>query len=263
MNHFAAIRSLALVAAVMILATPDVGTAGNPPRGVPAAKLALPQPQPRELRVLFLGNSLTSTHELPGLVQRIAATSGVKVHAVSVAPGGFSLEDHWNDGRGRRLLAAGRWDFLVLQQGPSSLPESQVNLRLWAKRWADEARHHGTTPALYMVWPFQHQKDGFELVSQSYRLAAQASGSRIFPAGEFWWDIQRRDPKVSLYQSDGLHPTLVGSITAAMVITHGLIAMQPHAGQALDKLPPQLQAALRQAWARQLKLQADVQKRAR
>jgi hypothetical protein len=135
----------------------------------------------REFRVLFVGNSLTSGNDLPGLVQAMAAAGGVKLRADTVAVGNFSLEDHWQQGRAREALASATWDYVVLQQGPSSRPESQVHLREWAARWADETRRNGATPALYMVWPFQGQKNGFEQVSQSYRSARRESCRPVKP----------------------------------------------------------------------------------
>ena len=51
------------------------------------------------------------------------------VSTASVVFGGFSLEDHWNQGIAQRRIAEGGWSIVVLQQGPSSLPESQVALR--------------------------------------------------------------------------------------------------------------------------------------
>jgi hypothetical protein len=52
---------------------------------------------------------------------------------------GFNLEDHWNVGEARSALATHNFDVVVMQQGPSALLESQIDLQLWAKRWADEA----------------------------------------------------------------------------------------------------------------------------
>jgi hypothetical protein len=165
------------------------------------------------------------------------------------------LEDQWQDGEARKMLAGSRWDYLVLQQGPSSRPESQVHLRKWAKRWADEARKHRATPALYMVWPFQGQGDGFKLVSQSYRSAATASQSRLLPAGEAWEESLRGKPNVPLYQGDRLHPTVAGSYLAALVITQGLTGIRPSAipgkltlatGQVVE-MPEEQAKALRQS----------------
>jgi hypothetical protein len=181
------------------------------------------------VRVLFLGNSLTAGNGLPAVVQAVAAAGGVRLEYESCTLGDTSLEDHWQSGRSREMLSAQHWDFLVLQQGPSSRPESQVNLREWAQTWADEARRCGTKPALYMVWPFQGQAKGFELVSQSYRAAAKASGCQILAAGDAWNEALQIDPQLPLYQSDRLHPTNAGSYLAALVIAQGLTGIDPDA----------------------------------
>ena len=57
-------------------------------------------------------------------------------------PGG-SLDLHRCAGRTRRREV----DYVVLQQGPSTLPESASNLREWTVRWADAIRERGARPA--------------------------------------------------------------------------------------------------------------------
>ncbi len=182
-------------------------------------------PQGAELHVLFLGNSLTAGNDLPAVVQSMAATGGVRLSYQAITPGGVSLADHWNSGS-RAALARQHWDYVVLQQGPSSRPASQAQLREWAKRWADEARAHKATPALYMVWPFQNQTNGFILVAQSYRNAANASKSRLLPVGEAWERALRAYRSLGLYQPDQLHPTKAGTYLAALVITQGLTGIR-------------------------------------
>ena len=113
--------------------------------------------------------------------------------------------------------------FVVLQQGPSTRLDSRQNLVTYARLWADEARRHGARPALYMVWPFRNQPDGFELCARSYRDAAEASHSLILPAGEAWSAAILHEPDAPpLYQSDGLHQTPAGSYLAALIIARGL-----------------------------------------
>ena len=96
--------------------------------------------RPSSLRVLFLGNSLTATNDLPAAVARIASRAGRRLEYRTVAPGGYALEDHWNHDESRAALAGGRWDVVVMQQGPSALPESQANLREFALRCAGRRR---------------------------------------------------------------------------------------------------------------------------
>ncbi len=185
-------------------------------------------------RVLFLGNSLTCANDLPALVAVMAKCGGFDLDCTARAKPDFALEDHWSDGA-RGTVRRGKFDAVVLQQGPSTRPESRANLREWARRWAEFAREHGAEPALYMVWPFATQRSGFLLVSESYREAAEASGARILPAGEAWALAYHADPALRLYAPDGLHPTGAGSFLAALVIARGLTGLDP------ARVPAQLQ----------------------
>ena len=178
------------------------------------------------LRVLFLGNSLTYSHNLPATVQAMAQAGGVKLHYLASTPPNMSLEDHWNHAPSRKALTSTKWDFVVLQQGPSTLRESQANLKQWAGLWADEIRKHNARPALYMVWPTRGQTNGFKLASQSYRNAAVAAKAQILPAGEAWEEALRDHPGLALYE-DNLHPTEAGTYLTALIITHELTGVTP------------------------------------
>jgi lysophospholipase L1-like esterase len=209
------------------------------------------------LRVLFLGNSLTAGYRLPDLVRAMAASSGVAMEVAMRAPGGVSLDDHWADRESRAAVDAGGWDFVVLQQGPSSRPDSRQALRAAAKRWAKQIRAAGAAPALYMVWPYRGQAQGFELVARSYRAAAEHAEARLLPAGEAWSAALAADPGLELWVEDGLHPTPVGAWLAAAVIAHGLAGVDPAAlparleldGAPFAEIPEALAAKLRAAAA--------------
>ncbi|HEU6444251.1 MAG TPA: SGNH/GDSL hydrolase family protein [Gaiellaceae bacterium] len=172
---------------------------------------------PTSLRVLFVGNSLTATNDLPAGVARIAGRAGRRLEYRTVAPGGFALEDHWSQGEARSALAAGGWDVVVMQQGPSALPESQANLREWATRWAAEARARGATPALLTVWPESYRRGALSAVIGSYRRAATAARAELLPAGGAWQAAWRCEP-VALYGRDGFHPSVLGTYAAALVV---------------------------------------------
>ena len=69
--------------------------------------------------------------------------------------------------------------------------------------WADEARAHGATPALYTVWPEEYGP-ALPAVIQSYRDAARASGALLLPAGDAWREAWHRIRKLRLYGADRL-----------------------------------------------------------
>jgi hypothetical protein len=251
-------RFMHLFVPAMLFAVSACGHNASPvktpaPSDHPAGETGKP-----DLRVLFLGNSLTAVNDLPRLVQAMAASAGIRLDVAAISPGGFALEDHWNDGQAQQALAGKHWDWVVLQQGPSTRPESQTNLKEWAVRWADEARRHGAKTALYMVWPFRAQKDGFRLVSHSYRSAARASKARILPAGEAWQEALRQDPNLPLYQDDGLHPTAAGSYLAALVITERLMGVKPRSVPTQLKLPSGAEFVVPREQAKKLRRAAEM-----
>ena len=177
----------------------------------------------RVLRVLFIGNSLTAANGLPEMVEALSRAKGATtVDATAITTSNFSLEDHWNQGPARATLAKGGWTVVVLQQGPSALPESRVLLRDYARRFAADAAQVGARTALYMVWPSKARDRDFDAVSESYVLAAQDVAGTLLPAGDAWREAWRRDPSLRLYADDGFHPSELGSYLAALVIWRGL-----------------------------------------
>lgn len=181
------------------------------------------------LRVLFVGNSLTAANDLPAMLSALsAAVGGPEIQTGAIAPGGYALEDHWASGEARSALASGGWDVVVMQQGPSSLPESRANLVEWATRWADEARADHVRPAVFTVWPESYRASyAFAAVIGSYRAAAVASRSLLLPAGLAWRLALQRAPKLRLYGPDGFHPSALGTFAAALVIYGGLTGRIP------------------------------------
>jgi hypothetical protein len=139
----------------------------------------------------------------------------------------FSLEDHWKDGAAAREIARGDWDVVVLQQGPSALPESRVLLIEYARRFADVIRAAGARPALYMVWPQANRSFDFDRAVESYVLAADSIDGILLPVAEAWRAAWRSDPAAPLYAADGLHPTAAGSYLAALVMAEQLLGVAP------------------------------------
>jgi hypothetical protein len=181
--------------------------------------------QSADTTILFVGNSLTYVHDVPRLVSEIAQRHGMSVATVSIASANFSLEDHWQRGIASDIRRI-RPDFVVMQQGPSSLPDSRAHLVHWAGRLAEVIREVGAEPALYMVWPDETRRFAFPDVEASYAAAADAVDGVLLPVGTTWlraWDI---DPSLALY-GDGLHASYLGALAAAYTIVAGLLEIDP------------------------------------
>ncbi len=175
-------------------------------------------------RVLFIGNSLTYTNDLPALVRALARSAGnTQLEVATIAEPDFALEDHWRKSKARSWLSTRQWEYVVMQQGSSALPDSQVNLRTWTEQFAPLIRAAGAEPMLFMVWPSSARLFDFPNVLTSYRNAAAAVSGIFAPAGDAW---TARGSYDGLY-SDGLHPTPLGSYLAAAVLLERLTGIAP------------------------------------
>lgn len=200
-------RAVRLVLLLVLAAAASCGSTSTAPVSQP------------DLRILFIGNSLTDANDLPALVQQLGRSDpSRRVVVASVAYPDYSLEDHWAQGEALDAVRRGTWDLVVLQQGPSALPESRTSLIEWATRFATEIRRAGARPALYMVWPPLERAAEWDAVTESYRAAASAADALLFPAGEALRWAHAADPALPLFGEDGFHPAPLGTRAAALVI---------------------------------------------
>jgi hypothetical protein len=197
---------------------------------VPGAASAQPKPTPApapsaptaRLRVLFVGNSYTYSYDLPRVVARVAAARGIEMTTGMLAEPNYAIEDHLARSDYEAQLQRG-WDWVVLQQGPSSLPENQQNLRVHAGRAADLARARGARVALFAAWPALDNAHTWAAAELSYRNAALANRLCVLPVSTAWRYARERAPQVQLYSDDRLHPERDGTLLAALVMAQGLL----------------------------------------
>jgi hypothetical protein len=184
-------------------------------------------------RVLFVGNSLTYTNDLPAVVHAIAAQAGDDVIVASAAGPNLALIDHLHGaGDALQRLRSARWDYVVLQQGPTTVQMCRDSLIAWTRAFDTLARAAGARPALLMTWPRAGEPELFDAVRVSFQEAARAVGGVFIPAGEAWRIALAADPEVRLYGPDGFHPSAAGTWLTGLVIFERL------SGRDARTLPP-------------------------
>lgn len=179
------------------------------------------------LSLLFIGNSLTYTNDLPAMLGRMLEGQGFNVERiVTKARPNFGLQDHWSSKTTRRAIAEGGWDYVIMQQGPSAT-EGRPSLMEYSRLLEGEIRSAGARPALYMVWPSAARLSDFPGVAHSYRSAAEAVDGLLLPVGEAWMAAWTQDPKLKLYGHDGFHPSRLGTYLACLVMYQQITGRDP------------------------------------
>lgn len=173
-------------------------------------------------RILFVGNSLTYTNNLPQLVKNVAAKNNLRIHVEMLAYSNYALEDHWNDGQLQDLIATGNFDYVVVQQGPSSQADGKTMLLDYGERIKSLCDAHDTKLAFFMVWPAKVNYHTFSGVISNYTLAASQTNAILCPVGEVWKQYFDSTQDFSYYGPDDFHPSQVGSQRAAEIIFESL-----------------------------------------
>ena len=208
------------------------------------------------LNILFIGNSLTNSNDLPGLLEAlIDSTDFGPVHIESIARGSYALEDHWKYTIAPKIIARGGWDIVVIQQGPSAseggLPipkysriinsgmtksvlraelyvtEDRTSLLKYAKSIDAEVTKQVGRTALFQVWPAGYRLSDYDGVCASYRTAAEQIDGLLFPVGEAFRMARRRHTGLSLLQGDDFHPNPNGTYLAALVMFQQVTGRSP------------------------------------
>ncbi len=184
--------------------------------GAPA--VAAPPSSP--LRVLFLGNSLTYTNDMPGLVQNLANSAGDFFTHGQVANAGWDLAQHATNSLG--AVSSGNYDLVLLQQYSTG----NVIEQDWAVQILNGQAFGAGARSMFFntpSWDFGPSDEGLvqfrqqtAFIRYNYALEASLYKIAISPAGLAWQTVRLTRSDINLYSPDG-HPSLAGSYLMACV----------------------------------------------
>lgn len=223
---------------------PFGGAASSQVRTSPhATSASTPSASPRELRILFVGNSYTHFHRLPSLVRRLIVSADPRavVHVGEVTHSGWDLWRHWRRGTARRRIGRGDLTHVVLQGHSLAALHDPDRLRTAVHHFADVASRVGARTVLYETWARQDgdrvyregdaagPADMLARIDQTYRALADETGAEIAPVGPTFMHLSAVLPSVDLFSRDGSHPSQTGSFVAAVTLAARISGIDPRA----------------------------------
>jgi len=173
--------------------------------------------------LLFIGNSLTYTNDLPGLVEKYAKTKGIIVKTEMIAFPNYALEDHWNDKEIQKLVKSKNYDYIIVQQGPSSQEFGRTSLLEYGKKLNNLCNENKAKLVFFMVWPSKRYYHTYDGVIKNYTNAADQFKALLCPVGKVWKVHFDKTNDFSYYGEDGFHPSIKGSKIAAEVIVKSIL----------------------------------------
>ena len=215
-----------------------------------AAEPATPKAEGgKPVRILFVGNSYTFFHDLPGHIAAFLESKGRKTEVGRYLVGGASLRDHWHHNEGtespkpgvppaparkggldRLLKEQGPWDFVVLQgQSQEALAGQPCEFDAYAAKLVGKIRaaQPAAKPVFYMTWARQHIPAQQAEITKTYAAAARADKALLAPAGEAWKEAFAAREGLVLHEKDKSHPNPTGTYLTACVFFAVLTGESP------------------------------------
>lgn len=184
-------------------------------------KVETPKPG-KAVEVVFVGNSYTHFHDLPAMVRALGAAQQPPrtVTTVMLAPGGFTLQGHWEASGAeapRTVLGNRKPDFVVLQEQSHRPIDDAAAMQKYGGELAKLVKARGAVPVWYMTWARQDEPTAQDRLAAEYEKAQRDHGGLLAPVGRAWQRVLK-DGKLPLHEADGSHPNPAGTYLAACVL---------------------------------------------
>jgi hypothetical protein len=207
--------------------------------GVQPAKVTATVPEPAtaaaaqaddveaDIRILFVGNSHTTGHDLPNLVCKMIQfqqpEKAVRSRVVSVA----FLEDAARNPELKHEIASRRWNVVVLQAQKISMSGRFDYSRKEGIDIAKQAKDTGAAVYFFSEWARRGVEDEGRRTEKIYQAMAEAAGGFVVPIGAAWDLAFDEQPDLTLHEADGNHESALGTFLTACVLTGQLTGENP------------------------------------
>ncbi|MGA2112883.1 MAG: DUF4886 domain-containing protein [Anaerolineales bacterium] len=155
------------------------------------------------------------------------------------AESGWTFADHVHSTQTLEKLPSSRWDFVVLQE-QSEIPALEqtrtASMYPAARLLVHQIERAGATPIFFVTWAHRDglPEDGLPnyesmqlQIDQGYLGIAAELDHPVAPVVYAWSAVTSQDPALGLWQTDGSHPTELGTYLAACVFYAVIFRQSP------------------------------------
>jgi hypothetical protein len=218
-----------------------------------------------ETSVLFIGNSLTFSNNMPFKFKEIAESYGRKIHVDTVVKRGMDLNYHSNQKNTFQKIRSRKWTYVVIQGHSTEFARSEEEVNAgtkpYAKKIIDSIRkNYGCTKILfYETWGYKNGISTTPLIAnydlmqsvieKEYLRFTDVFSVGMVPVGAAWRKVVEKHPTINLYNEDLYHPTKEGSYVAACSFYTSIFRVSAANNTAKSTLPKETRYAIEVAAA--------------
>lgn len=250
-NIFLSVPWLTMLLYIVITAgMSHAAEAVTPQQTAKALSQETPDSMSAHFNLLFMGNSHTSSHNLPQLVAKLlqSGISGAKVET-RLASGYHFLDERLQHQASTKLLSDGNWSHVILQAQKYSTTGRYFYPTDAAEEWIRRINAKNARAIMFPEWPRRGNKEEGTRIHQLHLSIAKAEPACVAPVGLAWEQALQHNPRLKLHANDGNHAAFEGAFLTALVLYGAISGQDPADLGEINgiKLNRDTQAELRQA----------------
>jgi hypothetical protein len=180
-------------------------------------------------KILFIGNSLTYTNELPITLAALVTSSGTndEIRVGQKVEGGWTLAQLFDQSDAVKAIKEdGPWTHVVLQDQSTTPLTAPASTLASTEKFSQVIKDAGAKTVMFETWSLVDQQESQGKLKEVYQECARDSNGIFVPAGEAFSLCHSEHPEINLY-SDDRHPNALGTYLAACVFYKKIYGRSP------------------------------------
>jgi hypothetical protein len=189
------------------------------------------KPETDNLKILFIGNSLTHWNNMVTMFQELIFQSEKNAYVVEFAPGGMHLDEHALNTMTHSYIQETDWDYVIIQGADYSIAFKDLrdNVLPPIRSLINLIKSNSNDTQIIFYLDYSLRKGFFRgdtlytfnefqsMINVGTKIVADELQMKIAPVGEAWRRVSNDGPPIDLYALDQGHPSAYGSYIMACV----------------------------------------------
>ena len=179
----------------------------------------------KNIRILFVGNSLTYYNFLPAKLHDFFAAVGIEADCVMLTASGKCMDYHVKQSYTSYNILYGHYDYVILQ-GIAMGFEPETFVRCGKQIYDDFISKTDAKTVLHVSYARKDERKKQPEMTAAYLELARQTGAIVAPVGEAFGKVLRMRPAPEIYCEDKNHPSPAGTYLAAATLFYAIMGRE-------------------------------------
>lgn len=191
---------------------------------------------PRAVRVLFIGNSITFAHSFPrmfaSLVKQCRPSTPLAV--TMVAGPSYTLQDHYEELTAIKAIREGKWQYVVVQNVGALAGADPATFERYQTAFDREIRGIRAQPIIFEGYEDIPTEESQSVLKRAYKQVSARLRDPLLPVGTAMRAVNKQYPQIRLLAPDQHHPDKPATYLMCCLLYSYIFKSRPDLPDSLD-----------------------------